>query len=267
MNSWILYSGIAVGMFALASLRYLIMTGVYYGVVSKLFSKYLWRFKINRLPTSKPMMGLEIKWALINKINFSIFGCFTYFLYEMGYLKLYFDWNERGTWYGIAIIGVLLLIHDAYFFWLHYLMHHTRFRRFFRHHIHHQVNNVSAWSAFSVHPIEGFFEVALRSIVLLTIPMHPLTFLAFELISFALNIIGHSGYEFFPKNFASSAMTRMNSCATFHYMHHQSPGHNLSLFFNFWDRLMGTLHPNYETFYAEIHDQSQAGGTPALALP
>lgn len=82
----------------------------------------------------------------------------------------------------------------------------------------------------------------------MVIPMHSSTIIIFALISFSLNIIGHSGYEFFPKGFATSPFTRIKSCATFHYLHHKNGNYNLSLFFNYWDRLMGTIHPDYEKF-------------------
>jgi lathosterol oxidase len=84
--------------------------------------------------------------------------------------------------------------------------------------------------------------------------MHPIDFIFFEILTFALNIIGHSGYEFFPSFFAKSPLTKMNSCATFHYLHHLNGRTNLSLFFNHWDRLMGTLHPDYEKEYEKVID-------------
>ena len=115
--------------------------------------------------------------------------------YEVGLLRLYFDWNEYGTLYGLAVIPLLLFAHDAYFFWVHYLMHSRRFWRVSHHRVHHQFHNVSPWSAFSVHPVEGFIELLFRPVLLMLIPLHPYSLIAFAILSFALNIRDTSSFR------------------------------------------------------------------------
>jgi Delta7-sterol 5-desaturase len=55
--------------------------------------------------------------------------------------------------------------------------------------------------------------------------------------------------------------------ATHHNMHHQLLKHNFGLYFNFWDRLMGTNHPEYEQRFEEIaqrtHPAAQAWHLPS----
>jgi lathosterol oxidase len=239
----------------LASVRYLAMTGIYYGIVYKTLGPTLRRFKIDPQSPGDSDVHHEIKWGLINNINFGLIGAFTFWLYQKGYLKIYTDFDRYPLWHYLALTLILLALHDAYFFWLHYLMHKTRLGKWLGHNIHHHVENVSPWSAFSVDPREGFMEVLFRPIILILIPIHPWFFVFFELLTFALNIIGHSGYEFFPRFFATHASTRMKSCATFHYLHHVNGNTNFSLFLNFWDRVMGTMNPRYETFYQSVMEQ------------
>lgn len=243
-----------VGLLALvaACLRYLLMTGTYYVIVCKLFDRKFRKYKISPVRVPSKVMRSEMTWALLNNINYATLAVFSYTLYELGYLKLYFEWHAYGTVYGLLIVPVLLLAHDSYFFWVHYLMHRKPFRHASHHHIHHQVQNVSPWSAFSVHPIEGFIELLFRPVLLIVIPTHPYSLIAFAILSFALNIIGHSGYELFPKSFATSPWTKFSSCATYHYLHHRNSNYNYGLFFNFWDRMMGTIDPEYSAFFAEI---------------
>ncbi|WP_146450623.1 sterol desaturase family protein [Bythopirellula polymerisocia] len=233
-----------------ACLRYLLMTGTYYIIVCQLFDRKFRKYKINPDRVSGGVVQKEMSWALLNNLNYAILATATYGLYERGWLKLYFDWHEYGTLYGLLVILVLLLAHDAYFFWAHYLMHREPFRRISHHWVHHQFHNVTPWSAFSVHPIEGFVELLFRPVLLMLIPTHPYTLVAFAILSFGLNIIGHSGYEFFPKNFATSPLTKFSSCATYHYLHHRNSNCNFALFFNFWDRIMGSMAPDYASFYA-----------------
>jgi len=242
-----------VGIVALAAacLRYLLMTGTYYAVVCQLFDRKFHKYKINPARVSGDVVKSEMTWALLNNVNYAILAAATYGLYELGLLKLYFDWHEYGTIYGLLVVPALLLAHDAYFFWIHYLMHRKPFWRVSHHSVHHQFHNVTPWSAFSVHPIEGFVELLFRPVLLMAIPTHPYTLIAFAILSFALNIIGHSGYELCPKNFATSPLTKFSSCATYHYLHHRNSNCNFGLFFTFWDRVMGTMNPEYPAFYAE----------------
>lgn len=242
---------IGFALFLFSCLRYLAMVGVYYGIVYVLCKEQLHKFKINKEFPEYQMIKQEIYWGLLNNINFFILGVALYFLYQNDMLKIYTDINEYGWAYAIGIIPVLLVLHDAYFFWSHYLMHRPWFRKYSHHHVHHMFHNVTPWAAFSVHPVEGFIEILVRPLILMLIPLHPYTIGVFAIITFTLNIIGHSGYEFFPKNYATSEFTKIKSCATFHYQHHKNGNYNFGLFLNVWDRLMGTLHPDYEKAFKE----------------
>jgi len=161
-----------VGIIALtaACLRYLLMTGTYYAVVCQVFDRKFRKYKINQARASGTVVKSEMTWALLNNVNYAILAAATYGLYELGLLKLYFDWEAYGTIYGLLMIPALLLAHDTYFFWVHYLMHRRPFWRLSHHSVHHQFHNVTPWSAFSVHPIEGFIELLFRPVLLMAIP-------------------------------------------------------------------------------------------------
>jgi sterol desaturase/sphingolipid hydroxylase (fatty acid hydroxylase superfamily) len=47
---------------------------------------------------------------------------------------------------------------------------------------------------------------------------------------------------------------------TNHIMHHESMRGNFGLYFNFWDRIMGTNHPGYEQRFAEVTGRIRHGG-------
>jgi sterol desaturase/sphingolipid hydroxylase (fatty acid hydroxylase superfamily) len=255
------YGLVASALFVAACVRYLVMTSAYYAVVYRRFETRWAKYKIEKTtPTAKDIRH-EIKWGLTNKINFFFYGLLIYWLYDHGHLALYTEWGAYPWWYAWLTLPLLLFLHDAYFFWSHYLMHIKPFRQWTRHDVHHGVRNVSPYSAFSVHPAEGFLELAFRPVILIFIPMHPVTLGIFLIITFALNVIGHSGYEFFPRGYPSSPLTRFGSSATFHYLHHKNGNKNFGLFLCFWDRMMGTMHPDYDALF----DQ-QARNNP-LQLP
>ena len=252
MPVWLEYVLVAGAIWLASVLRYLVMTSGYYAVVYKKFEARWRSHKIDQAPPASKDMRHEITWGLSNKINFFFYGLLIYWLYDHGHLALYWDWNAMPWWYNLAVIPVLLVLHDAYFFWSHYLMHRQPFWKWSRHDVHHAVHNPSPYSAFSVHPAEGFVEMAFRPIILIFVPLHPITLGVFLIITFSLNVIGHSGYEFFPKNYVTSPFTRLGSSATFHYLHHKRGDKNFGLFLCVWDRLMGTMHPDYERLFAEI---------------
>lgn len=60
------------------------------------------------------------------------------------------------------------------------------------------------------------------------------------------NVYGHLGFELYPRKFASGKIGRWINTSVNHNMHHQYFTGNYGLYFLFWDRWMGTLHPDYE---------------------
>jgi sterol desaturase/sphingolipid hydroxylase (fatty acid hydroxylase superfamily) len=60
------------------------------------------------------------------------------------------------------------------------------------------------------------------------------------------NAMGHAGVELMPRWWLSSRLTRWISTTTHHNLHHAgSFNHNYGFYFTWWDRLMGTEHPDY----------------------
>jgi sterol desaturase/sphingolipid hydroxylase (fatty acid hydroxylase superfamily) len=57
--------------------------------------------------------------------------------------------------------------------------------------------------------------------------------------------IGHCGYELFPRGWADRPILGLVTMVTHHDMHHEHAPRNFGLYFTWWDRLMGTEHPDY----------------------
>lgn len=68
----------------------------------------------------------------------------------------------------------------------------------------------------------------------------------------ALNVLGHLGYELYPKGFTQSKWTFWNNTSTHHNMHHRYVHCNYGLYFNWWDRAFKTNHSHYHERYEEI---------------
>ena len=66
------------------------------------------------------------------------------------------------------------------------------------------------------------------------------------------NVLGHTGYEFFPPWLMNTPLKWFFNTPTNHAMHHEKLRGNYGLYFNLWDRLMGTNHADYEARFREV---------------
>jgi sterol desaturase/sphingolipid hydroxylase (fatty acid hydroxylase superfamily) len=58
-------------------------------------------------------------------------------------------------------------------------------------------------------------------------------------------VFGHCGYEIFPRWFLRTPLGWVLNSVTHHAQHHEKFQANYGLYFNVWDRLMGTNHRDY----------------------
>jgi sterol desaturase/sphingolipid hydroxylase (fatty acid hydroxylase superfamily) len=68
----------------------------------------------------------------------------------------------------------------------------------------------------------------------------------------AFNVFGHCGYEILPSWFLRTRAGAFLNTPTHHAMHHEKVGGNYGLYFNVWDRLLGTNHPDYQRRFEEV---------------
>jgi sterol desaturase/sphingolipid hydroxylase (fatty acid hydroxylase superfamily) len=66
------------------------------------------------------------------------------------------------------------------------------------------------------------------------------------------NVLGHCGYEIWPRWFLDSWAGRFLNTPTHHAMHHEKFRSNYGLYFNIWDRMMGTNHPDYARRFSQV---------------
>jgi sterol desaturase/sphingolipid hydroxylase (fatty acid hydroxylase superfamily) len=151
----------------------------------------------------------------------------------------------------VCSIFVTIFVHDTYFYWSHRLMHHRRLFRWF-HRVHHESTNPSPWAAYSFGPLEAVMQAAIFPLVVFIMPIHPYAFMIFMVWQITFNVIGHTGYEFYPCWFMNSWFGKFFNTPTNHVQHHEKLRGNYGLYFNLWDRLMGTNHRDYESRFVEV---------------
>lgn len=234
--------------------RYALAAGLAFLFFYIIRKKKFWPKKIQqKIPKSK-WIKIEIGHSLLTAFVFALVGLGIYGLRQLGLTKIYTDVGQYGAFYLLASFVLIVFIHDAYFYWMHRFMHHPRFFKLL-HRVHHYSNNPTPWASLSFHPLEAFLEIAIIPVVVLLIPFHPLVLIAFASWSLLWNVIGHLGFELFPKGFVHHPIFRWINTSTHHNLHHQRSGCNYGLYFNIWDSWMGTNHPQYRAIFDEVKER------------
>jgi len=207
------------------------------------------QYRHRRISRDDPKPGQVRRELLYSLRSIAIFGLVTggvvYAAYS-GWTRLYLRVDQYGWGWFAASIGLMIVVHDAYFYWTHRLMHHPRLYRVFGHDTHHRSTSPTPWAAYAFSPAEAVVQAGIGPLVVFTFPVHPAAFALFMGWQIAFNVFGHGGFEIFPKWFLSSPASRLLNSVTHHSLHHEKYKSNFGLYFNVWDRLMGTNHPDYE---------------------
>jgi sterol desaturase/sphingolipid hydroxylase (fatty acid hydroxylase superfamily) len=233
--------------FIMLTLRYFIFAGIAYYIF------WVWKkdkFQNYRIQEKFPDISkikIEIKYSVITFIVFALVGVGIFISKKMGYTKIYTNFNDYGFGYFLFSLAFMIIVHDAYFYFAHRLMHHKLLFNSV-HRVHHISTNPSPWASFSFHPYEAVLEAAIVPILVFVLPLHFITILSFILFMTLLNVIGHLGYEFWAKGFTRNPLTGWNNTSTHHNLHHQKYNCNYGLYFNWWDKLFDT---NYITYHEE----------------
>lgn len=206
------------------------------------------KFRHRRVSRNDPTAGQMAREIVRSLRSIAIFGLVTgavvYAAYS-GWTLIYVSVDKYGWAWFVVSIGVMILVHDTYFYWTHRLMHHPRLYRVM-HHAHHRSISPTPWAAYAFSPIEAVVQAGIGPAIVFTIPVHPAAFAVFMAWQIAFNVLGHCGYEIFPQWFLRSHAGLLLNSVTHHGLHHEKLQANFGLYFNVWDRLMGTNHRDYE---------------------
>jgi sterol desaturase/sphingolipid hydroxylase (fatty acid hydroxylase superfamily) len=158
-----------------------------------------------------------------------------------------------------AAIGasVLLLdfLHDAWFFFMHLLMHRNRWLLVHVHYLHHDSKVPTPFSGYSLHVLEAMLVFPIDLMVCFLIPIHVKVHRLYHLFTIFLHVGGHATYELHPLVpslgqllwifFQGDRVSDELNTVLYHNLHHQFPNCHFSLYFTHWDRLFNTLKKDY----------------------
>jgi lathosterol oxidase len=192
-----------------------------------------------KFPSSEQIKR-EIKHSAISVAIFSLISVLLYYCIIHGYTKMYFSVTDHSILYLIFSPVIIILSHDALFYWSHRFMHIKKVFKYF-HRIHHQSSNPSPFSIYAFQPGEAVIEYSIYPIIFFLMPVHPIMILLFMLYNIFLNLAGHGGFEFVSKDIRKHFIFKWQNSVTNHDMHHTNSKYNYGFYFIFWDKLMNTL--------------------------
>lgn len=152
----------------------------------------------------------------------------------------------------VAYVAVLLVAHDTWFYWTHRAMHDRRlFKRF--HRTHHKSITPTPFAAYAFDWPEAVVQVLFVSLWVAFVPTPWAAMFTFLGIMIVRNVMGHAGVEVHPRGMADHWFWGLFNTTTHHDLHHNgSFNHNYGLYFTWWDRMMGTEHPQYREIFREV---------------
>src|SRR4051794_2997238 len=144
---------------------------------------------------------------------------------------------------GMALSFVLsLVVFDAWFYWFHRLIHTRRLYRSV-HRWHHMTATPVVWSNNSDRLVDNLFLQSYWLVAHFLVPIAPAVLFAHKIYDQITGVIGHSGYEHGGRFcWPPSPLVGV----THHDQHHQFFRCNYATHFSWWDRMMGTLHPDHD---------------------
>jgi sterol desaturase/sphingolipid hydroxylase (fatty acid hydroxylase superfamily) len=239
------------GKFGEFCVRYFLVAGGLYCLLEIAFKQTFLRYRIQQAFPPLRQIGYEIRWTLSNTACSSLSTLLIYRLVRDGHARMYFGLADYGWPYLVFSSMLFVVGYDTWLYWEHRYLH-TGWMYDHVHAVHHRMGNPSAFASFAHHPIETFMGNVYFILFVVFVPIHPLAMAAAGAYMFYTAIVGHLGYEFYPRGFTRAPLLGLVNTATYHNIHHREMRCNYGAWFIYWDRLMGTERAGYHDAFESL---------------
>lgn len=163
--------------------------------------------------------------------------------------------HEPAAWWVVLLeYAAYFLTFDTWFYWLHRWMHNEPYYKWI-HKLHHKSTSPNLLTTLSVHPFESFINGGWMVIFITLVSVHDTTMALLAPTNIVMGLYVHSGYEFMPKWWNKTWLSKWFITATFHDHHHKYFNWNFGGYTTIWDRICGTVHKNFERDYVRIKER------------
>lgn len=138
--------GAAASIIGVDFLRYLVSAGLVYWLVWQVFGRALAGRKIMDVAPKPGQKWREFKHSLVTVLIFGGAGTFIFTMAALGYTQIYERIGDYSMAWWWASLALIIVLHDAWFYWTHRLLHRPWwFAKF--HSVHHQSVHPTPWAA------------------------------------------------------------------------------------------------------------------------
>lgn len=198
----------------------------------------------------RPIEMLAAIGAIFFNAGISVFG---WWVWKHDFIIL----RAGGIFLAIFDSFVMLLFMDFGMYMLHRLVHQPWMFALF-HRFHHRHEAVNPISLFVLHPFEIIGFGLLMIVFLACYQMSLGGLIGYLTLNVLWGTLGHSGVEPFPTRFQSIPGISLLGTSTFHAEHHEHPRFNFGFYTLIWDKLFGTLNPEYDSRFKRHSEQGVA---------
>jgi Delta7-sterol 5-desaturase len=228
-------------------LRYALTAGAVYWLLWVLLRERLSARRILVGATKPGTIAHEIGYSMLTVLIFAANGLGIVLLKSAGYTRIYPAVEDYGWAYWWFSVLAVIVLHDAYFYWTHRMLHRGWWFRHV-HRVHHQSTSPTPWAAYSFHPVEALIQAVFLPAFVLLIPIHGAAIFVFLSFMIVTNCVGHSAFELLPWRAATRGWLRWKTTVTHHHFHHARNRGNYGLYFTWWDRLCGTEDASHRSY-------------------
>jgi len=243
--------------------RYLVAAPIAFLLIHTLCRPFFIQRRIQARQAGAADIRRELRVSVIAALVFSTVGVAVFAGIQAGVVKAYSSATIDPLTIALGFVASVIG-HDAYFYWTHRAMHHPRLFRLV-HRAHHRSRAPTAFAAYAFGPLEAVVQSLYLPLFLLVVPLDSVMIFLFLTHMIVRNAIGHSGHEWFPSGMVGSRWFGWITAVTHHDLHHEHGGANYGLYFTWWDRWMGTEHPDYRQRFDAVTQPDR--GPPVIAVP
>jgi sterol desaturase/sphingolipid hydroxylase (fatty acid hydroxylase superfamily) len=172
------------------------------------------------------------------------------------------QWGSLWFWPSLVL---MIVGHDAYYYWTHRAMHDPRLFKAI-HSRHHRSHNPSPFTAYSFDVSEAAVMASFVILWPFLVPTPWEVVSLFILHQIVRNTFAHCGYELMPMTANGRPLIDWLTTTTHHDLHHAQSASNFGLYFTWWDRWMGTENPDYRAAFARAASRRTAAAHVPAAL-
>jgi len=199
-------------------------TSMSYGVLQK-------KLKIGRVLDERPHFPSQLKSELVR----GVLTCGLVAVVTVLCVRLASSPQPTGIATAALELAGLMVVYEATFYFLHRLLHTSRFHNV--HRVHHRSVRTTPWSGLSVHPLEAMFIEAPILLFALIAPVSVATLVTFQVVLHYVSAVGHGNYDPFAR---LPGFSWLKSYMRMHQLHHAHGNVNYSTFSPLMDALFST---------------------------